>query len=189
MLQSDLFAHNSLFTFPGTKPLPLPLQPGFAWLDEQAATVTERGALSLDQALEMFLENIENGPNDWAIVSEQIQRMADHTLQLVPIRQNPRAPVNDAEEQKQRVEAIPEGTDVPADPIEVVVATAHHEPIAAIEPPSVFLATEQLAPKDFIDDKESDGESIAVPEEVDACESMQQLSLFSIEALQRGPPP
>jgi hypothetical protein len=146
--EARLSDQDSLFVFPGSKPLPLPLQVGFAWLDDQAAIATSREVLSLEQAIESFLGDMANNANHWEIVSEHLKNPSEAVLDRVPIQQ--------------------ERLDQPDD---IIVA----EPLAQ-------------APVDFVDDKVSDRESVAIPEEVAACESAQQLSLFSVEPLERGPP-
>jgi len=147
--QAGLSGPNSLFVYPGAKPLPLPLQIGFAWLDGQAAISTSREVLSLEQAVESFLGDMATNANDWKVVSQYLKSKAETILDILPMQE------------------------------------------VQLEQSDEILVVEAIvqAPKDLFHDKEGDGESVAVPEEeVAAGESMQQLSLFSIEALERGPP-
>jgi len=56
----------------------LPLQPGFAWLNDRAAVATARDELSLEQAMEAFLNDVECSSNDWQVVSGHIKNRTEH---------------------------------------------------------------------------------------------------------------
>jgi hypothetical protein len=146
--QVRLSGANSLFVFPGAKPLPLPLQVGFAWLDDQAAIATSREVLSLEQAVESLLGDMANNSNDWEVVSQYLKNPTETILDILPMQ-----------------EVQLEQSD------ELVVVEAVVD-----------------APEHLFDEKGTDRESVVIPEEIAACESMQQLSLFSVEASERGPP-
>jgi hypothetical protein len=77
LVEIGLSAGHSLFVFPGPKPLPLPLQPGFAWLDERGAIKVGREELSLEQAVEAFLNDMVTGANRWEVVSHQIKHLTE----------------------------------------------------------------------------------------------------------------
>jgi len=78
LVEIGFIGAHSLFVFPGTKPLPLPLQPGFAWLDARANVATPRDELSLEQAMEAFLNDVGNGTNDWQVVSGHIKNRTEY---------------------------------------------------------------------------------------------------------------
>ena len=85
--QAGLSGPNSLFVFPGAKPLPLPLQIGFAWLDDQAAIATSREVLSLEQAVESFLGDMATNANDWKVVSQYLKNKAETILEILPMQE------------------------------------------------------------------------------------------------------
>jgi hypothetical protein len=215
---------DPLFVFPGTRPLPLPLQSGFAWLDDQAALVTVREDLSLDQALELFFKDMSGGVNDWTIVSERIAalsktlpRRQDELAQVAdqvvespsPEHQETAAESSNSAANEESVDEIldfapPTGedqkiisdiepscnTDISTQDLLVSVNIETSQPELS-EPIEYVVAfkSDPIVPKAFIDPKGTDRESVVVPEEIAACESMQQLSLFPLEPLERGPPP
>lgn len=61
-------------------PIPLPLQNGFAWLDEYAVTSERRDQLSFDKALEKFMSDAEF----LAISPTLLEQLPSHMLELKP---------------------------------------------------------------------------------------------------------
>ncbi|MBX9692898.1 MAG: hypothetical protein K2Z81_10980 [Cyanobacteria bacterium] len=56
---------GQLEVFPSGNALRLPLQPGFAWLNEDAELITEREELTTDAALSRFLFDLKAAANEW----------------------------------------------------------------------------------------------------------------------------
>ena len=56
---------GQLEVFPSGAGLRMPLQSGFAWLDDQANVVLSREELSADEAIGLFVHDIESNTNDW----------------------------------------------------------------------------------------------------------------------------
>jgi len=83
--ETGLFSPESTSIFPGLRPLPLPLQSGFAWLDEKGEIEVSRESLSLEHAIESFLDDMANDANHWAVVSEQIKNPAEFSLETLSI--------------------------------------------------------------------------------------------------------
>ncbi|MBX9719752.1 MAG: hypothetical protein K2X81_00015 [Candidatus Obscuribacterales bacterium] len=55
--------HDTLRLHPAGESLPLPLQPGFIWLDEHCQPLFQRNDLTLQEALEHFLSDCKNSAN------------------------------------------------------------------------------------------------------------------------------
>lgn len=64
---------GQLEVFPCGNGLRLPLQVGFAWLDENGDIVVKREALSQEEAISRFLDDLETNANDWAIATELME--------------------------------------------------------------------------------------------------------------------
>ena len=56
---------GELEVFPSRAGLRLPLQHGFAWLDDHADLVIEREEFTADEAISVFVHDIEDNINDW----------------------------------------------------------------------------------------------------------------------------
>lgn len=56
---------GQLEVFPSGAGLRLPLQSGFAWLDNDGSVVLEREELTADEAIGLFVHDIESNANDW----------------------------------------------------------------------------------------------------------------------------
>ena len=65
--------NGQLEVFPSGNGLRLPLQPGFAWLDQQSNLVRTREELSTDEALASFLTDLEANARNWAEVKKLIE--------------------------------------------------------------------------------------------------------------------
>jgi len=63
---------GQLEIFPSKNGLRLPLQKGFAWLDDQGAITIRREDISADQAVAQFLDDLEACAHNWPIVQERI---------------------------------------------------------------------------------------------------------------------
>lgn len=59
--------------FPSGMGLRLPLQPGFAWLDDNAELIAERKELSTEAALSRFLSNLKDNASDWSYSKSLIE--------------------------------------------------------------------------------------------------------------------
>ncbi len=69
---------GQLEIFPSNNGLRLPLQRGFAWLDDQGAIKLRREDISADEAVAMFCDALDATGHDWQIVQERIKsRLAD----------------------------------------------------------------------------------------------------------------
>jgi hypothetical protein len=65
--------NGQLEVFPSGNGLRLPLQPGFAWLDQQSNLVRTREELSTDEALASFLMDLEAKARNWAEAKKLIE--------------------------------------------------------------------------------------------------------------------
>ncbi len=71
ILKAWLYSHGyvirngTLEIFPSGNGLRLPLQPGFAWLDDNGEVIAERKELATDAAISRFLTDLENNANNW----------------------------------------------------------------------------------------------------------------------------
>lgn len=68
---------GQLEIFPSGNALRLPLQRGFAWLDQNFEVIAEREQLSTDEAVTRFVADFENNKNDW----EQAKLALEHHFQ------------------------------------------------------------------------------------------------------------
>lgn len=66
---------GQLEVFPSGNGIRLPLQDGFAWLDESGEMVLSREELSTDEAIGLFVHDIESATNDWAYTKLRIAEM------------------------------------------------------------------------------------------------------------------
>ena len=57
--------NGTLEIFPSGNGLRLPLQPGFAWLDDNGEVITERKELTVEAAISRFLCDLEKNANNW----------------------------------------------------------------------------------------------------------------------------
>ena len=57
--------NGTLEVFPSGNGLRIPLQPGFAWLDDNAEVITERKELTVEAAISRFLSDLKNNANNW----------------------------------------------------------------------------------------------------------------------------
>ena len=63
---------GQLEVFPSGNGLRLPLQPGFAWLDQRGDVILRREELRLDAALSRFLLDLNTNSNNWQIAQSEI---------------------------------------------------------------------------------------------------------------------
>lgn len=68
-----------LEVFPSGNALRLPLQPGFAWLDRNGEIVRSREELELDEALGLFLSDLEEIAQDWM----QAKSLMESQIELI----------------------------------------------------------------------------------------------------------
>jgi len=64
---------GQLEVFPSGNALRLPLQPGFAWLDQNNCIIRKREKLSFDEALAFFLQDLEENAANWAEAKRRIE--------------------------------------------------------------------------------------------------------------------
>ena len=57
--------NGTLEIFPSGNGLRLPMQPGFAWLDDNGEVIAERKELAIEAAISRFLCELKNNANDW----------------------------------------------------------------------------------------------------------------------------
>ena len=73
---------GQLEVFPSGNALRLPLQFGFAWLDNSGAVILQREELSADQAVKQFLHDLRACPNDWwnaeRLITTQLNTVASN---------------------------------------------------------------------------------------------------------------
>jgi hypothetical protein len=86
---------GQLEVFPSGNGLRLPLQRGFAWLDDNGAVLLKREELGLDAALSRFLFDLNNNCNDWPLAKTEIESQI-----LAP----PADAGGDAQERRERLE-------------------------------------------------------------------------------------
>lgn len=65
---------GQLELFPSNNGLRLPLQRGFAWLDDQGAIKLKREAISTDEAIALFTDALDVNAHDWQSVKSRIAR-------------------------------------------------------------------------------------------------------------------
>jgi len=63
---------GQLEIFPSNNGLRLPLQRGFAWLDDQGAVKLRREELTADEAISRFVEDLEVSAHEWTPVQKRI---------------------------------------------------------------------------------------------------------------------
>ncbi|MBX9950350.1 MAG: hypothetical protein K2Y39_14370 [Candidatus Obscuribacterales bacterium] len=64
--------NGQLEIFPSKNGLRLPLQKGFAWLDDQGAVKYHRAELTTEQAIATFLDDLDSHAHDWNLVRQKI---------------------------------------------------------------------------------------------------------------------
>ncbi len=64
---------GTLEIFPSANALRLPLQAGFAWLDDQGQIEVERKDFTADAALFQFMADVQANGTDWQLVSQRLQ--------------------------------------------------------------------------------------------------------------------
>lgn len=64
---------GQLEIFPSGNGLRLPLQRGFAWLDDNAEVLMKREELEVDAALSRFLFDLQSNCNDWDLAKSEIE--------------------------------------------------------------------------------------------------------------------
>ncbi|MGD9683533.1 MAG: hypothetical protein AB7W16_20395 [Candidatus Obscuribacterales bacterium] len=76
-LRASGFTLNSgqMEVFPSGNGIRLPLQAGFAWLDEQGEVVLCREELTVEQAIGLFVHDIESASNEWLYTKLRITEM------------------------------------------------------------------------------------------------------------------
>ena len=87
--------NGTLEVFPSGNGLRLPLQPGFAWLDDNAEVITERKELTVEAAISRFLRDLENNANNW----EKSKKLIKAQLEAVD-----RAAGGDAQGRQERLD-------------------------------------------------------------------------------------
>jgi len=71
---------GQLEVFPSNNGLRLPMQRGFAWLDDQGAVISCREDKTTDQAITTFLDDLDAGAHSWQAVQRRIEsRLAELT--------------------------------------------------------------------------------------------------------------
>jgi len=69
--------NGTLEIFPTGNGLRLPMQPGFAWLDDNGEIIAERKELATEAAISRFLCDLENNANNWekskSLIKAQLQ--------------------------------------------------------------------------------------------------------------------
>lgn len=66
---------GQLEIFPSRNGLRLPLQHGFAWLDQTAKVVIRREEMTADEAICLFVNDIEDNINDWKLTKLRISEI------------------------------------------------------------------------------------------------------------------
>ena len=71
---------GQLEVFPSNNGLRLPMQRGFAWLDDQGAVIGLREDKTTDQAITSFLDDLDAGAHSWEVVQRRLEsRLAELT--------------------------------------------------------------------------------------------------------------
>jgi hypothetical protein len=70
---------GTLEIFPSGNALRLPLQPGFAWLDQEGNVIRTREEITRDEALASFLYNLERNQRNWSEAKNRIQSQLQAT--------------------------------------------------------------------------------------------------------------
>jgi hypothetical protein len=72
-LQGYEIKSGTLEIFPSGNALRLPLQPGFAWLDQQGNLIRTREEITKDEALTSFLYDLERNQRNWSEAKDRIE--------------------------------------------------------------------------------------------------------------------
>lgn len=72
-LQGYEIKSGTLEIFPSGNALRLPLQPGFAWLDQQGNLIRTREEITRDEALASFLYDLERNQRNWSEAKDRIE--------------------------------------------------------------------------------------------------------------------
>ncbi len=72
-LQGYEIKSGTLEIFPSGNALRLPLQPGFAWLDQQGSLIRTREEITRDEALAAFLFDLERYQRNWSEAKHRIE--------------------------------------------------------------------------------------------------------------------
>lgn len=89
---------GQLEVFPTGNALRLPLQPGFAWLNQSGQVAIKRDELTCSAAIDRFLNDIESNANDWLYTKSRIDTQLH---ELAELRRQDGA--RDAQEREERV--------------------------------------------------------------------------------------
>ncbi|MGE0266395.1 MAG: hypothetical protein AB7V06_27230 [Candidatus Obscuribacterales bacterium] len=74
---------GQLEVFPSNNGLRLPLQAGFAWIDQNESIIASRDEISFEDAISRFVADIETTENDWEYTKSRIgQALSEHASQL-----------------------------------------------------------------------------------------------------------
>ena len=73
---------GQLEVFPSGNGLRLPLQPGFAWLDQKSILLCTREELSTDEALAAFLSDLESNARNLADARSRMESQISAIEQL-----------------------------------------------------------------------------------------------------------
>ena len=76
---------GQLEVFPSGNALRLPLQPGFAWLDQKVILIWTREELTTEQALASFLSDLESNACNWAEARSRIESQIIASRALPPL--------------------------------------------------------------------------------------------------------
>ena len=72
-LQGYEIKSGTLEVFPSGNALRLPLQPGFAWLDQQGNLIRTREEITTEEALASFLSDLERNQRNWSEAKNRIE--------------------------------------------------------------------------------------------------------------------
>ena len=64
---------GTLEIFPSGNALRLPLQPGFAWLDQEGNVIRSREEITRDEALASFLSDLERNQRNWSEAKNRVE--------------------------------------------------------------------------------------------------------------------
>ncbi len=75
---------GQLEVFPSGNALRLPLQPGFAWLDQEGNLIRRREDIGQEEALNYFLSDLQTHAADWGEAKERIESQVAICVQASP---------------------------------------------------------------------------------------------------------
>ena len=85
---------GQLEVFPSNNGLRLPMQRGFAWLDDQSTVISRREDKTTDQAITSFLDDLDAGAHSWEVLQRRIDSRLNELTRAAEVVQTNRSEVS-----------------------------------------------------------------------------------------------